>query len=182
MWDRMDECIKRYVLSCPSCQQNKDSNQRKVGLLQSIEIPDAPWQVVTMDLVTHMPDNNPRQYNTIVVFVDKYTKMVHIVPCRDTLTSAEFVRMFMDTIVKSHGVPKRLICDRDPRFTANYMRSVMAQLNTEIAASTAYHPQTDGQTERMNRVIQEMLRHYVMDIYEIWPEILPYAELQLTTV
>src|ERR1700680_4218360 len=180
-WNNIDAGVREYVLSCPYCQADKDTNQRKLGLLQSIEIPTRRWQVITVDFITSLPDvtydNN--QYNAICVFVDKYSKMVHLAPCNKNITAPLFARMFMKEIVRLHGIPKRIISDRDTRFNSIFFRKFTEALDIDLAMSTAFHPQTDGQTERVNRILQEMLRHYVYEHHEKWVQHLPYAEFAI---
>jgi hypothetical protein len=180
-WKSIDTAVREYVLSCPHCQADKDTNQRKLGLLHSIEIPTRRWQVITVDFITALPEviADGVTLNSICVFVDKYTKMVHLSPCNTKLTAPAFARMFMRDIVRLHGVPQRIISDRDTRFNNAFWKAFVKALNVDLAMSTAYHPQTDGQTERVNRVLQEMLRHYVYDHHELWHLRLPYAEFAI---
>jgi len=182
-WNNIDAAVRDYVLSCPYCQSDKDTNQRKLGLLQSIEIPQRRWEVVTVDFITSLPDvGNGKDtpiYNAICVFVDKYSKMVHLVPCHTKLSAPMFARIFMNDLVRLHGVPKRIISDRDTRFNSIFFRKFLKALDVDLAMSTAFHPQTDGQTERVNRILQEMLRHYVHDHHEHWIKWLPYAEFAI---
>src|ERR1700716_2248295 len=99
-WSNIDTAVRDYVLSCPHCQADKDTNQRKLGLLQSIEIPTRRWQVITVDFITALPEvGNGRDspiYNSICVFVDKYSKMVHLAPCNKNITAPVFARLFMN--------------------------------------------------------------------------------------
>src|ERR1700752_2743208 len=182
-WNNIDVAVREYVLSCPFCQSDKDTNQRKLGLLQSIEIPQRRWEVVTVDFITSLPDvGNGKDtpiYNAICVFVDKYSKMVHLVPCHTKLSAPMFARIFMNDLVRLHGVPKRIISDRDTRFNSIFFHKFLKALDVDLAMSTAFHPQTDGQTERVNRILQEMLRHYVHDHHEHWIKWLPYAEFAI---
>ena len=179
-WYNMDIDIKEYVLSCPKCQMNKSSNQRPMGLLQSIEVPSKRWQVVTVDFILRLPETiSTPSYNMIAVFVDKYSKMVHLAPCNMKMTAPAFASLFINNIIRLHGVPQRIISDRDVRFDNNFWRSFTKQLNIELAMSTAYHPQTDGQTERANRTLQEMLRHYVYDNHKSWNMKLPLCEFAI---
>jgi hypothetical protein len=182
-WNNIDAAVREYVLSCPYCQVDKDTNQRKLGLLQSIEIPTRRWQVITVDFLTSLPNvGNGRDtplYNAICVFVDKYTKMVHLAPCNMNITAPMFARLFMNEVVRLHGVPQRIISDRDTRFNSVFFRKFAEALDIDLAMSTAFHPQTDGQTERVNRILQEMLRHYVYNHHEQWVTRLPYAEFAI---
>ena len=128
-WNNIDAAVRDYVLFCPFCQSDKDTNQRKLGLLQSIEIPQRRWEVVTVDFITSLPDvGNGKDtpiYNAICVFVDKYSKMVHLVPCHTKLSAPMFARIFMSDLVRLHGVPKRIISDRDTRFNSIFFRKFL---------------------------------------------------------
>ena len=141
----------------------KSSNQVPAGLLQPLEIDDERWETVTMDLVTKLPTTKNNN-DTIVVFVDKLSKMVHCCPAneKDGKTKApHMARMFFDNIVRLHGVPKRIVSDRDRRFISSFWQELWRLLGTKLAMSTSYHPQTDGQTERMNRTLEDVIRHYI---------------------
>ena len=175
-WPRMDVEIQKYVTSCESCQKNKPSQQRKMGLLQPLPIPERPWQSVSVDLITQLP-RSKNGYDCIVVFVDRLTKMVHYVPCQTNVSAPQLAVLFMREVCRLHGVPDSILSDRDPRFTAHFWRSLWEQLGTTLTMSTAYHPQTDGQTERANRTLEEMLRNYVNWRQTDWDIYLPTLEM-----
>ena len=156
-WPGMDETVRQYVTSCDACQRNKPSQQSPMGLSQPLPIPTRPWQQVSMDLITQLPRSKLGN-DAIVVFVDKLTKMVHYVATTTNVTAPQLATLFMREVVRLHGVPESILSDRDPRFTANFWRAFWSQLGTTLTMSTAYHPQTDGQTERANRTLEEMLR------------------------
>ena len=168
-WPRMYDEITRYVASCDSCQRNKPSNQSTPGLSLPLPIPDRPWQQVSLDLITQLPRSR-RGHDAIVVFVDKLTKMVHYVPTTTTVTAPELARLFLREVVRHHGVPESILSDRDPRFTAHFWRHFWNCLGT-------FHPQTDGQTERANRTLEEGLRHYVNTRQTDWDDHLETQEL-----
>jgi len=175
-WPRMDADVLQYVRTCDACQRNKPSQQATPGLLQPLPIPDHPWQQVTMDLITQLPKS--RQGNdAIVVFVDKLSKMVHLVATKTTVTAPQLAEIFWSTVVRHHGLPSSIVSDRDPRFTGHFWRALWKCLGTQLTMSTAFHPQTDGQTERANRTLEEMLRSYVSFQQKDWDEHLVAAEL-----
>ena len=177
-WPKMKDDIRDYVRSCATCQRDKASNQRPAGMLNPHKIPERRWQVVTMDLITQLP-KTACDHDAIIVFVDKLTKMVHLVAAKTAVSSQEFARIFMNTVFKHHGQPEELICDRDPRFTSGFFRETFKVLGTKMKLSTAFHPETDGQTERVNRVLEEMLRHYVGPLQDDWDLHLPMAEFAI---
>jgi hypothetical protein len=175
-WPKMDEEIALYVTSCDACQRNKPSHQATMGLMQPLPIPDRPWQQVSMDLITQLPRSRSGNDAT-VVFVDKLTKMVHYAATTTTVTAPQLADIFMREIVRLHGVPESILSDRDPRFTANFWKALWSMLGTKLVMSTAYHPQTDGQTERANRTLEEMLRAYVNERQSDWDQHLSALEL-----
>ena len=177
-WPRMDEEIQTYVTGCDACQRNKPSQQAKIGLMQPLPIPERPWQQVSMDLITQLP-RSKKGNDAIVVFVDKLTKMVHYVATTTTVTAPQLATLFMHEVVRLHGVPDSILSDRDPRFTAHFWRAFWDQLGTKLTMSTAYHPQTDGQTERANRTLEEMLRSYVSWRQTDWDQHLSLLEMAI---
>lgn len=177
-WKGMDEVILKYVTSCDACQRNKSSQQATMGPLMPLEIPTRPWQWVSMDLITNLPRSKSGN-DAIVVWVCKLTKMVHYVACKTTVTAPQLATLFLREVVRLHGVPEAILSDRDPRFTANFWRSFWEQLGTTLTMSTAYHPQSDGQTERANRTLEEMLRSRINFQQSDWDEHLAAAELAI---
>ena len=175
----MDDDIARYVTSCDACQRNKPSTQAPMGPMQPLPDSDSALAAsVSMDLITQLPRSRCG-HDAIVVFVDKLTKMVHYVATTTTVTAPQLASLFMREVVRLHGVPESILSDRDPRFTAHFWRAFWAQLGTTLTMSTAYHPQTDGQTERANRTLEEMLRSRVNFAQTDWDEHLAAAELAI---
>jgi len=175
-WPRMDIEIAQYVTGCDECQRNKPSQQARMGLLQPLPIPNRPWSQVSLDLITQLP-RSKLGHDAIVVFVDKLTKMVHYVPTTTNVTAPELSNIFIREVCRLHGVPDSILSDRDPRFTAHFWRSFWKQLGSTLTMSTAYHPQTDGQTERANRTLEEMLRAYVNFHQSDWDSHLSTLEM-----
>jgi hypothetical protein len=159
-WQGVRNDVKHYVQTCTSCQRNKPSNQHPAGLLQSLPIPAQPWYSVSMDFIVQLPPAAGGQ-DAIIVFVDRLTKMVHLAATTTTVSAEGTAQLFMDTVFKLHGVPKYIISDRGSTFVGQFMTELLRLIGTQHKRSTAYHPQSDGQTERVNRVLEEMLRHYV---------------------
>jgi hypothetical protein len=175
-WPGMDADVLKYVRSCDACQRNKPSQQVPAGLLQPLPIPTRPWQQVSMDLITQLPKSR-RGHDAIVVFVDKLTKLVHLAETRTSVTAPELAEIFWSTVVRHHGLPSSILSDRDTRFTGHFWRTLWKCLGTQLTMSTAFHPQTDGQTERANRTLEEMLRPYVDFHQTDWDDHLVAAEL-----
>jgi hypothetical protein len=176
-WPHLRRDVEKYVSTCIACQANKSSNQRPIGLLQPLPIPKRRWQVVTMDLITGLPMTRHGQHDAIVVFVDKLSKMVHYAPCTTTVDAPTLAKIFLREVVRLHGVPEIIISDRDPRFTSHFWTALWNALGTKLKMSTAYHPQTDGQTENANRTLENMLRAYVNYHQDDWDERLSAAEI-----
>jgi hypothetical protein len=175
-WPGMDQTIVAYVTSCDSCQRNKPSQQSPMGPLMSLPIPEYPWQWVSLDLIINLPRSRSGN-DAILVFVCRLTKMVHYVATTSNVTAPQLATIFMREVVRLHGVPEAILSDRDPRFTAHFWRAFWEQLGTTLTMSTAYHPQTDGQTERSNRTLEEMLRSRVNFAQNDWDQHLAAAEL-----
>ena len=131
-----------------------------------------------MDLITALPETAFGN-TAIVVFVDRLSKMTHLVACKTSIDTQDFAKMVTHEVIRLHGIPYEFVNDCDARFTSNFMREVCWLLRIQQAMSTAYHPQTDGQTERANRVLEEMLRHYVSPYHDDWDEHLDMAEFAI---
>lgn len=179
-WPGMDADVLRYVTSCDECQRNKPSQQATPGLMMPLPIPAHAGQVWSMDLITALPRSRSG-HDAIVVFVCKFSKLVHYVACLTAVSAVQLAQLFLANVVRLHGLPEGIISDRDPRFTANFWRAFWAQLGTTLHMGTAYHPQTDGQTERANRTLETMLRSRVNFAQSDWDEHLAAAELACNT-
>ena len=179
-WPNMRSDVASYVQACVLCQRSKPEGKRPAGLLQPMPIPDKFWHAVSMDLITGLP-KTAAGHDAIVVFVDMLSKMMHCAPCRSTVTSTGLAKLLLDNVVRLHGVPARVISDRDVRLTSGFAREFYALLGTPQLMSTAFHPQTDGQTERTNRLLEEMLRSYVGPRLDDWDEHLSMCELAINS-
>ena len=174
-WPGMSAAIAAYVKTCDACQHSKSSNQPPGGLLQSLPIPSERWEHISMDLITQLPTTKSGM-DAIFVCVDRLSKMVHLAPTTTTVTAPKLAKIYVNNVFKLHGLSKAIVSDRDPRFTSNFWRAVMKRIGCHQAMSTARHPQTDGQTERANRTLKEMLRSYVNHRQDDWDEYLAPLE------
>jgi hypothetical protein len=174
-WPRMFQQVAEYCNTCDTCQAMKPSNQKKIGLLNPLEAPSRPWESISLDLITDLPLTK-RGNTACVTFVDRFTKMVHVWPCKTQVSSEEMVNIFLQAVFRLHGVPREIVSDRDPRFTAAFWSQLFRRLGTKFNMSTANHPETDGQSERANRTIEEILRCYVSPHHDDWDEHLPTLE------
>ncbi|GJS46814.1 putative reverse transcriptase domain-containing protein [Tanacetum coccineum] len=149
--------------------------QRPSGLLVQPKIPEWKWDNITMDFVTKLPKSS-QGYDTIWVIVDRLTKSAIFTPMRETDPLDKLARMYLKEVVTRHGIPVSIICDRDPRFASNFWRSLQNALGTNLDMSTAYHPQTDGQSERTIQTLEDMLRACAIDFGKGWVNHLPLVE------
>ena len=173
-WKGWKAQLTAYIRECPVCQQIKPVNEKQAGLLHPLPIPDAKWEQVTTDLVTDLPESD--DYTAVAVFVDRLTKFVHFAPCKKTVTAREYAQLFLKHVFRHHGLPKVIISDRDPRFTSAFWQSLFKSLGTELRLSSAYHPQTDGQSEVTIRTLENFLRPYAERNPSKWVEYLPLLE------
>ncbi|GKA92297.1 putative reverse transcriptase domain-containing protein [Tanacetum coccineum] len=160
-WPNMKADIATYVSKCLTCARVKAEHQRPSGLLVQPEIPEWKWDNITMDFITKLPRSS-QGFDTIWVIVDRLTKSAHFLPIRENDPLDKLARLYLNRIVARHGIPASIICDRDGRFTSNFWRSFQKALGTDISMSTAYHPETDGQSERTIQTLEDMLRACVM--------------------
>ena len=156
-WSGMKREVAEYVSKCFICQQVKAERQKPSGLLQPLPIPEWKWEHITMDFVFKLPPTVQR-HDDIWVVVDRLTKSEHFLPIREKFSPQKLAELFMNHIVSLHGVPVSIISDRDPRFTSRFWKRLMKELGVKLNLSTAFHPQTDGQSERTIQTLEDMLR------------------------
>ncbi|KAD7479059.1 hypothetical protein E3N88_02195 [Mikania micrantha] len=174
-WPNMKSEIVTYVSKCLTCSKVKVEYQKPSGLLQQLEIPAWKWEQIFMDFITKLPKTTSG-CDTIWVIVDRLTKSAHFLPIKETDKLEKLTRIYMKEIVSRHGVPVSIISDRDSRFTAHFWKSLHKALGTRLDMSTAYHPQTDGQSERTIQNLEDMLRACVIDFGNSWETHLPLVE------
>ncbi|GJT65139.1 putative reverse transcriptase domain-containing protein [Tanacetum coccineum] len=174
-WPNMKADIATYVSKCLTCAKVKAEHQRPSGLLVQPKIPEWKWDNITMDFVTKLPKSS-QGYDTIWVIVDRLTKSAIFTPMRETDPLDKLARMYLKEVVTRHGIPVSIICDRDPRFASNFWRSLQNALGTNLDMSIAYHPQTDGQSERTIQTLEDMLRACAIDFGKGWVNHLPLVE------
>src|SRR5207302_1863185 len=149
-WPKMRETIKRYITNWDTCQRTKVVRHAPYGLLQSNEAPSRPWKSISMDFITDLLES--AGHDAILVVVDRLTKMSHFIPCRKDINIKQFVLVFLKEIFRLHGLPRDIITDRGSIFTSDMWKEIMKKLRIIRCLSTAFHPQTDRQTERMNGI------------------------------
>ncbi|GJY43565.1 putative reverse transcriptase domain-containing protein [Tanacetum coccineum] len=158
-WPNMKAIIAEYVGKCLTCSRVKAECQKPSGLLVQPEIPMWKWERITMDFITKLPKTS-NGHDTIWVIVDRLTKSAHFIPTRETNSMETLTRLYIKEIVSRHGVPISIISDRDSHFTSRFWQSLQNALGTQLDMSTAYHPETDGQSERTIQTLEDMLRAY----------------------
>jgi hypothetical protein len=174
-WPHMARNVRSYVSSCESCQRNKPSNQVPGGLLQPLPVPTAKFEQITMDLIVELP-RTKHNHDAVLTIVDRLSKLVRFVPTTSNVSAKGVAELFKEHWFRSFGLPKVMVTDRDRRFTSHFWQAFFDSLGTELRFSTAYHPQTDGQSERTNRTLEEVLRHYVCARQDDWDDYLGLAE------
>ena len=166
--------VKDYVNSCYSCQQAKAPRHARHGELAPIPVPTSPWKGLSCDFITDLPVSNGM--DSILVFIDRMTKMSHFVPCVKSTSAPDFAKLFVSHIVRLHGLPDSIVSDRGSIFTSRFWSTLASTLKIDPRKSTAFHPQTDGQTERMNQTLETYLRIFCNHEQNDWFELLPLAE------
>src|SRR5512142_1521282 len=174
-WVSMRREIAEFVALCDVCQRVKAEHQRPAGLLQPLQIPEWKWEEIGMDFITGLPRTSSG-HDSIWVVVDRLTKVAHFIPVHTTYTGKRLAELYLSRIMCLHGVPKRIVSDRGSQFTSKFWQKLQEELGTRLNFSTAYHPQTDGQTERVNQILEDMLRACALDFGGAWDKSLPYAE------
>ncbi|RVW60643.1 Transposon Ty3-G Gag-Pol polyprotein [Vitis vinifera] len=174
-WSGMKRDIAQFVAQCLVCQQVKAEHQRPAGSLQPLAIPEWKWEHITMDFVIGLPRTLGGN-NAIWVIVDRLTKSAHFLPMKVNFSLDRLASLYVKEIVRMHGVPVSIVSDRDPRFTSRFWHSLQKALGTKLSFSTAFHPQTDGQSERVIQVLEDLLRACILDLQGNWDDHLPLVE------
>ena len=177
-WRGISNDVREYVHTCDICQRQKYSTQSPAGLLQPLELPKKKWSDISMDFITSLPKTS-KGYDTIMVVVDRATKAVHLTPMKGTHSAKDVAQLFYKNIWKLHGIPRTIVSDRDSKFTGKFWTTLMELLGTKLRMSSSHHPQTDGQTERINSVIEQTLRTFINGRVANWEDALPAVEYTL---
>jgi hypothetical protein len=174
-WPKMGEEIEDYVRSCEDCQRNKASRHKRHGTLHPLELSYSPWDSISMDFIIQLPLSEGCA--TVWIIVDRFTKMAHFIPIKEKEKTAEgCAKLFLSNVWRLHGLPSSIVSDRDSVFTSSFWAELMKKLNIKRKMSTAFHPQTDGQTERVNQTLEHYLRQFCNYEQNDWYEMLPLAE------
>ena len=179
-WPNLTESVATYVRTCPSCQLNKPRNHPRHGLLHSLPIPALSWEQVAMDYITGFPKSTTGN-DAVLTIVDRLSKFALFIPCTKAITAEQTADLFHKHVHSIFGVPRKIISNRDPKFASRFWRTYQELLGTKLNMSTPFHPQTDGQSECANRVLEEYLRHYLNYEQSNWEQLLPSAQFAYNT-
>lgn len=173
-WPKMSQDVVKWVQECEICQRFKSEHVKSPGLLQPIPIPNQAWEVITMDFIEGLPRSENR--DTIMVVIDKFTKYCHLLSFQHPFSATQVAQKLLDVVIKLYGPPKSIITDRDKIFTSRFWAELFNKMGTSSNYSTAYHPQTDGQSERLNQCVEMYLRCLANQKPNQWHKWLSMAE------
>jgi transposase InsO family protein len=178
-WPGMKQQVKEFVQSCLICQQAKPDKAKYPRLLLPLPIPSHAWHTVSLDFITGLPQSG--RSNCILVVVDKFSKYAHFIPLTHPFTALSVAKVYLSEVYRLHGLPVAMISDRDPIFTSRLWQELFKLAGTQLCLSSAYHPQSDGQTERVNQCLETYLRCFVQSAPKKWASWLPLAEFWYNT-
>jgi transposase InsO family protein len=179
-WPRMSKEIKNYVRSCDICQKVKPRRHAPLGLLNSIPIPERPFEVISMDFITELPMTKGG-YDNVLVIVDKLTKYAIFIPTTTEIDEVSTAKLFFKHVVTHFGLPRQIITDRDSKWSGNFWEELCKIMGMTRSLTTAYHPQADGQTEIMNQILEIGLRTYIGTDLNEWDKYLDFLALSYNT-
>lgn len=175
-WPRMSQDVRRYIRNCGVCGRTKPWREQKHGLLKPLPVPDQPWRDITIDFITGLPESEG--HTNIAVVTDKLTKAV-VFEGMGSITAEDTAWMLIRRVISQHGIPRAIVSDRGTQFDNQMWARACQLMGIERRLSTAWHPQTDGATERVNSVVEAYLRSYVCYDQSDWMRLLPMAELAI---
>ena len=167
-WPGITVDVIKYVSSCDKCQRMKSFPDKPAGKLRPIERATRPWKDITTDFVTGLPE--AQGFDALFVMCCRHMKQIHVIPTHSTIMARGLAVLFRDHVWKLHGLPETVLSDRGPQFVAGFMKELNDILGIRTKLSTAYHPQTDGQTERVNQEVEQYLRLFVNHCQNDWPK------------
>jgi len=173
-WPTLRKDVERFVRNCFVCRRIKATRHAPYGVVKQLSVPDRPWQHLSVDFVTGLPQS--KGYDAICVFVDRLTKQRHLIPCRTAITAEKLADLFCDRVFRYHGLPDTIVSDRGPQFASHFWKHICVCMKIDARLSTAFHPKTDGQTERVNAIMEQHLRAYVSYLQDDWVDYLFLAE------
>jgi hypothetical protein len=174
-WSNMKVDIAKYVSECDTCSRIKASHLKTAGTLQPLPIPSWKWDDISMDFIVGLSLTS-RNHDSIWVVVDRLTKTAHFIVVNNTYSAKDYAEIYLDRIVRLHGIPKTITSDRGPQFIAHFWEQLHENLGTKLIHSSSYHPQTDGRTERVNQIVEDMLQACIIHFDKSWDKCLALAE------
>ena len=179
-WSKLRQFVEDYVKTCEKCSLNKSSRHKPYGELQPLPIPLRPWSSISMDFIVKLPPSVSELYedtfDSILVVVDRLTKMAHFIACKEAMSAKQLALLLLKYVFRLHGLPLDIVSDRGSTFTSHFFRELTRLCKIRQKLSTAYHPQTDGQTEKTNSTLEQYLRMFVNYEQDNWVDLLPFAE------
>jgi len=175
IWIGLRDDVETYIKGCAVCQRTKGTTKLPGGTLKTLEVATRPWSEISMDFIEQLPRSH--QYDSILVIVDRLTKWAIFIPTTTTLTSAGLAELILDRLISQHGLPNAIVSDRGSKFTSKLWKYLTSRLGIKLRLSTAFHPQTDGQTEQVNQVLEQYLRIFTSYNQDDWSILLPQASL-----
>jgi hypothetical protein len=174
-WTKMKIEIARYMARCDTCRRVKAMHMKTAGPLQSLPIPTWKWEDISMDFIVGLPKTT-KGFNSVWVIIDRLTKITHFLPVKVKYTVATYAELNIAPILSLHGIPKTIVSDHGPQFVSKFWEELHKSLGTKLLHSLAYHPQTSGQTERVNQILEDLLQACVLEFPHKWDDCMPLAE------
>lgn len=179
-WPSMESGVREYVDACPVCARNKTATGARMGLLQPLPIPSRPWSNISMDFITGLPASKGN--TTILTVVDRFSKMTHYIALPKLPSAKETAQIMMQHIFRIHGFPKDIVSDRGPQFISRFWREFCQLIGATASLTSGYHPEANGQTERLNQQLETSLRCLVSQRPTAWSSYLAWAEYAHNTL
>ena len=176
-WPGVTRDVGKYVEGCNLCQRMKNRMEELAEKLKLSEVPKKPWSHLTVDFITKLPVVAGK--DVVLVVCDRLSKMTHFVAMTEGTLAEGLARLFQDNVWKLHGLPESVVSDRGPQFVAELTKKLNRMLGIKTKLSMVFHPQTDGQTERMNQKLEQYLRFFIEHRQKDWPEWMAAAEFAI---